>query len=76
MLWVAFWPLLDTFWLFWGSSKSYFLKALVQDQLQEVFWMDLGSLWEGFGPVLGGLRDLICATFRNHVVIIFGDILS
>ena len=49
----VFWQLLEPIWSFFGHSKSYLFKALVQDDLQEVIWMDLGSLWEGFGTVLG-----------------------
>ena len=36
-LWVFFWALLDSFWSFFGNSKSYLCKALVQDELQEAF---------------------------------------
>ena len=53
----VFWPLLGAFWSFFGRSKSYLFKALVQDELQEAFWMDFGSLWEGFGTVLGRFWD-------------------
>ena len=53
-LWAAFWPILGAFWRFFGRSRSYLVKALVQDGLQEAFWMDLGSLWEGFGTVWEG----------------------
>ena len=34
-------------WLFVGRSKSNFFQALAQNGLQEGFWMDFGSLWEG-----------------------------
>ena len=53
-LWGIFWPLLDAFWLFFWRSKSYLFKALVQDELQEAFWVDFGLLLEGFGRLLGG----------------------
>ena len=53
--WAVFRSLLDAFWLIFGRSKSYLLEALVQDELQEAFWMDFGSRWEGSGMVLGGL---------------------
>ena len=58
-LWAALWHLLDAFWRFFGRSKSYLVKALVQDELQEAFWMDFGSLWDGFGRVWGEIwKDL------------------
>ena len=43
-----FWAHFD---VFFGFSKSYLVKALVQDGPQEAFWMDFGSLWKGFGTV-------------------------
>ena len=47
-------------WLFFGRSKSNSFQALVQNGLQEGFWMDFGSLWEGFGKVLGGFGKKFC----------------
>ena len=38
--------------LFFRRSKTYFFKALVQDGLQEAFWVDFGWILEGFGRVL------------------------
>ncbi len=51
----VFWPLLGAFWPFFGRSKSHLFKALVQDELQEAFWMDFGLLLECFGKVFGGI---------------------
>ena len=56
-LWAALWPLLDAFCRFFGRSKSYLVKALVQNELQETFWIDVGSLWEGFGTVWEGFGE-------------------
>ena len=53
-VWGLSWALLGASWLFFGRSKSGFVKGFVQDGLQEAFWIDFGSLWEGFGRVLGG----------------------
>ena len=50
-LWAALWSLLGAFWRFFRLSKSYLVKALVQDGPQEAFWMDFGSLWKGFGTI-------------------------
>ena len=52
-LWGLLWALLGGSWPFFGRSKSYLVRAWLQDELQEAFWMDFGSLWEGFGTVLG-----------------------
>ena len=49
-LWGASWP-------FFGHSKSSFYKALVQDGLQDAFWMDFGSLWWGLGTVWEGFGE-------------------
>ena len=38
-----------------GMFQIICFKALVQDELQEAFWMDFGSLWDGFGRVWGGI---------------------
>ena len=56
-LWAALWSLLGAFWRFFGLSKSYLVKALVQDGPQEAFWMDFGSLWKGFGTVWEGFGE-------------------
>ena len=56
-LWAALWSLLGAFWRFFGRSKSYLVKALVQDGLQEAFWMDFRSLWEGLGTVWEGFGE-------------------
>ena len=45
------WPLLGHFF---GRLKPNFYKALVPNGPQEAFWMDSGSIWEGFGENLGG----------------------
>ena len=54
-----FWALLAASWPFFGRSKSSFFQAWAQDKLQEVFWTDLGSIWEGiwedFGRIWEGL---------------------
>ena len=52
-LWGLFWALLAAFGPFFWRSKPNFYKALVQDGLQEAFWMDSGSIWGGFGEDLG-----------------------
>ena len=70
-LWGVFWSLLGASWPFRGRSKSSFCKALIQNGLQEAFWIDFGSIlrriWEdfgriwrvsgGFGPILGWILD-------------------
>ena len=63
-LWGAFWALLAASWALWGvswpffgRSKSSFFQALAQNGLQKSFWMDLGSLWEGFGRVWGEILE-------------------
>ena len=48
----CFAKVLGQFWEGLGTN----LKALVQDELQEAFWMDSGSLWEGLGTVLGAFE--------------------
>ena len=54
----CFGSLLDTLGRLWAfffwPSKPNFYKALVQDGLQEAFWMDSGSIRGGFGEDLGG----------------------
>ena len=55
-VWDALGHLLATFGrilVVFGRSKSYLFKALVQDELQEAFWVDFGLLLEGFGRLLG-----------------------
>ena len=52
-LWDVFWALLVALGRFCGPSKPTFLKALVQDGLQEAFWIHFGSILGGFGMVLG-----------------------
>ena len=43
----------DHFWVhFVGRSKSYLFKTMVQDGLQEAFWMAFGSILGGFGEDL------------------------
>ena len=56
-IWGLFWALLGASGSFWGGSKSSFYRALVQDGLQEAFWIDLGCLLEGFGKVLGRIWE-------------------
>ena len=56
--WAGFGPLLGALCLLFGRSKRYLFKALVQDKLQEAFWMDSGLLLEGFGKVLEGFREV------------------
>ena len=51
--WAGFGPLLGALCLLFGRSKRYLFKALVQDKLQEAFWMDSGLILEGFGKVWG-----------------------
>ena len=52
-LWAALWSLLGAFWWFFGRSKSYLVKALVQDGLQEPFESILGGVVERFGKGFG-----------------------
>ena len=56
-LWAGFWPLLGAFCLPFGRSRPYLFQALLQNELQEAFWMDFGLLLEGFGKVLGGFWE-------------------
>ena len=58
-IWEGFGAVLGVFWMlsgalgpFFGRSESSFLKALVQDGLQEAFWMAFGSILGGFGEDL------------------------
>ena len=51
-LWSVLGPLLGAFWLLVGRSKSYLFKTMVQDGLQEAFWMAFGSILGGFGEDL------------------------
>ena len=52
-LWGVFWTLLGACWPFFGRSKSYLFETLVQHELQEAFGVDLESLLDDFGMVLG-----------------------
>ena len=52
-LWGLSRVLLDASWPFWERSKPSFFQALGQDGLQEAFWLDFWSIWEGLGGVLG-----------------------
>ena len=52
-VWGVSWALLGALGLFFRRSKTYFVKALVQDGLQEAFWIDFGAILGGFGEVLG-----------------------
>ena len=56
-IWGLFWALLGASGSFWGGSKSSFYRALVQDGLQEAFWIDLGCFLEGFGKVWGRIWE-------------------
>ena len=53
-LWEGLGPLLGALGRFlavlWAFKNQLFLQALVQDRLQEAFWIDFGH----FGRVLGG----------------------
>ena len=44
---------LGRLWLIFWGWKSSFCKALVQDGLQEAFWIDFGAILGGFREVLG-----------------------
>ena len=48
------WALLGASWPYFWHSRANFFKALVQDRLQEAFWIDFGSILGGFGEGLGG----------------------
>ena len=52
-VWGVSWVLLGALGLFFRPSKTYFFKALVQDGLQEAFWIDFGAILEEFWEVLG-----------------------
>ena len=52
-VWGVSWALLGALGLFFRRSKTYFFKALVQDGLQEAFWIDFGWLLERFGGRFG-----------------------
>ena len=56
-----FWALLGALWALlgrsWGSLGALLRLLGGQDELEEAFWMDFGSLWEGFGTVLGRFWD-------------------
>ena len=46
------WALLGAPGPFWGRSRWSFFKALVQNGLQEAFWIDFGRIWDGFARIL------------------------
>ena len=50
----SFGHLWTLFGCFFGHAKSYLFEALVQDELQEDFWMDFGSILEDSGRILEG----------------------
>ena len=50
---------------FFDRSKSNFYKALVQEGLQEAFWIDFGWLWEGFGTNFGWIWEDLGRIFGN-----------
>ena len=52
-VWGVSWALLGALGLFFRRSKTYFFKALVQDGLQEAFWIDFETILGGFREVLG-----------------------
>ena len=51
------WALLGPSWPFFWRSKASFFKALIQDRLQEAFWIDFGSILGGFWQGLGGFDE-------------------
>ena len=53
------WALLGPSWPFFGRSKASFFKALIQDRLQEAFWIDFGSILGGFGEGFGSIWKLL-----------------
>ena len=40
---------LERSWAVFGAFKMDLFKALVQNGLQEAFWIDFGGIWDGFG---------------------------
>ena len=56
-IWGLFWALLGASGSFWGDSESSFYRALVQDGLQEAFWIDLKCLLEAFGRLWGRIWE-------------------
>ena len=40
-----------------GRSKASFFKALIQDRLQEAFWIDFGMILAGLSQGLGGFDE-------------------
>ena len=52
-VWGVFLALLAAFWPFFCSSKLNFLQAWGQDEVQKVFWVNFGWIFEGFGKILG-----------------------
>ena len=57
--------LLDASWPFWERPKPSFFQALGQDGLQEAFWLDFWSIWEGLGGVLGGFGEAFGAPLAH-----------
>ena len=51
------WALLGPSWPIFGRSKASFFKSLIQDRLQEAFWIDVGSILGGFWQGLGGFEE-------------------
>ena len=64
-LWGLSRVLLDASWPFWERSKPSFFQALGQDGLQEAFWLDFWSIWEGLGGVLGGFGEAFGAPLAH-----------
>ena len=56
-IWGVSWTLLGASWAFFRPSKSYLFEALVQDRLQEAFWIDFDGFWKGFGRIWGGFGE-------------------
>ena len=62
------WALLGASWPYFWHSKTTFFKALVQDKLQDAFWIDFGSILEGFGGMLDvswALLGASCASLKR-----------
>ena len=59
------WAPLGDSWAVFAPSKCHFFTALVQDKLQELFGMDSGSIWGGFGMDLGRILDVFSPFWRD-----------
>ena len=59
------WALLGASWPYFWHSRANFFKALVQDRLQEAFWIDFGSIWGGFGEGFGRVLGWFWEDFRR-----------